>query len=200
MAYINVSNKGSIGISFIFVDSQGCEFKPTVYVTSGTEKGCKNYYITGKGEKKYLPAYEIVNQICKLVADKDLSDIKTEEKIINTYNFDTKKMEATEKEVLTELLGEEIQLGVLEVLKDKYNDESKSTSVNEIDKVFNKQGFTLVEVQANATEAVKVVTWKKRNDSTVKDIRNKSKNSNNNAFNTKPSEGQVPTFKKSLFE
>jgi hypothetical protein len=164
LAYVDESKGGAMGVNFTFKTQEGKELRQTIYVTSGKEKGQRNYYETKDGTKKYLPGFTLVNDLCLLTVGEELSDLETETKVLSIYSFDAKKEVPTKKEVLTDLLGKDITLGVLKVIEDKYNSPGETRTVNDIAKVFRTEDkMTANEIRAEETEATFYDAWKEKN-------------------------------------
>jgi len=139
------------------------------------------------GEKRYLPGFNVGNAICLLAIGKELSQLQPEEKMINIYNFDQKKEVPTKKDVLMELIGAEIDLGVRKQIIDKKSniaapgqpanyavvmkDGIAQTRIeNEIDKVFRaRDGMTVAEVTAQAEESTFRQQWVDKNQGQTRD-------------------------------
>ena len=118
-AYGLVSSGGAKGVAFEFKDENGRTFKNTQYVTSGTEKGCKNYY-EKDGVKNYLPGYNIVNAICMMCTEKPLDQAVTENKTLKLWDSTAKAETPQNVPVLVELTGKEIYLGLFKDEVDKF--------------------------------------------------------------------------------
>lgn len=164
LAYAEESKGGAMGIVFVFKTQDGKELKQTIYVTSGKEKGQLNYYVDKNGTKKYLPGFMQVNDICLLTTGEELSDLETETKVLSLYDFNMKKEVPTKREVLIDLMGKEITLGVTKIIEDKYNAPGETRTVNDIAKVFrfsDKQ--TANEIRSEATVAEFYEAWKEKN-------------------------------------
>lgn len=175
MAYATKSTGGAKGVVFHAETKDGRNIRETIYVTSGTAKGCKNYY-EKDGQKHYLPGYLIMNSICLLAAGKELSDMDTETKLVKVYDFDAKAEVATKVEVLMDLLNKPILLGVLKQTVDKnvkdgagnYVPSGETREQNAIDKAFRASDRkTTAEIRAGAEEAVYADTWLKQNQGKV---------------------------------
>ena len=67
LAYFDVSKGGANSLTFHFKGPNGESVRETFWVTSGTAKGCKNYYLDKDGNKRYLPGFSQANAICKLI-------------------------------------------------------------------------------------------------------------------------------------
>jgi len=90
LAYVDESKGGAMNVNFVFKTQEGKELRQQIYVTSGKEKGATNYYTDRDGNKKYLPGFTQVNDLCLLAIGEALSDIETETKTLSLYNFDQK--------------------------------------------------------------------------------------------------------------
>lgn len=176
LAYITTSKGGATGIVFSFKSPEGSH-RETVYVTSGLEKGQLPYYVDQRsGEKKYLPGYILASDIVRLAVDKELNELETEEKVVNIYNVELKKEAPTKVQMLTELLGTEIKLGLVQVMQDKYKEPTTSITTVQIDKVFHAEaGLTVTEAEAGLTEGEFINTWLENNLDKVQDRRKLSK-------------------------
>jgi len=176
LAYVEESKGGAIGINFIFKTQEGKELKQTIYVTSGKEKGQLNYYEGKDGAKHYLPGFTAANDICLLSVGEELSELETETKVLSIYNKEAGKEVPTKKEVLTDLIGQDITLGVQKVIEDKYNSPGETRTVNNISKVFRtKDHMTSNEIRAEADEATFYDQWKEKNTGVVINKSGKSK-------------------------
>lgn len=171
MAYGIKADSGAKGVVIQAETDQGRKITETIYVTSGTAKGGKNYY-EKDGQKHYLPGYLIVNSLCLLAAGKELSEIDVEEKVIKVYDFDAKAEVPQKKPVLMDLINKPILLGVIKQTVDKnvkdasgaYVPSGETREVNTIDKAFRASDrMTTAEIRAQATEASFVDSWAKKN-------------------------------------
>ena len=97
------------------------------------------------------------------------------------YDFDLKKEVPTKVQVLMELDGKPITLGVIKEVVDKntkndagvYVPSGETREQNEIDKVFNTEtGLTVAEILADVDEAVFKGQWAEKNTGKT---RNKAK-------------------------
>ncbi|MDA3807743.1 MAG: hypothetical protein PF440_07505 [Thiomicrorhabdus sp.] len=168
-AYGHVSPNGAKAVSFVFKTEDGKEVKDTQYITSGTKKGVKNFYLDKDGKKNYLPGFSKVNSLCLLTAGKNISALTTEPNTIMLYNFDAKGDVATEVEMITDLVGKTITAGIIKQTEDKVkkNDQSgayeatgETREVNEMDKYFrHSDGLTVTEIKAKSSEPVFKEKW-----------------------------------------
>jgi hypothetical protein len=164
LAYVDESKGGALSVNFTFNTPEGKELRQSIYITSGKDKGQLNYYTDKEGNKKYLPGFTVVNDICLLALGSELSEVETETKTISLYNYDAKKEVPTKKEVLVDLLGKDITLGILQVIQDKYNKPDETVTVNEISKVFRTEDkFTVNEIKASESEAKFYSLWVEKN-------------------------------------
>lgn len=164
LAYVDESKGGAMSVNFVFKTQDGKELRQNIYVTSGKEKGQLNYYVDKEGTRKYLPGFNQVNDICLLANGSALADMDTETKTISLYNFDQKKEIPTKKEILVDLIGKEITLGVLKVIQDKYNKLGETVTVNDISKSFQADShLTANEIRAEEKEAAFYASWVEKN-------------------------------------
>jgi len=188
MAYTEQAKSGALALKLTFVTDDNKTINQDCWMTSGNEKGNKNYYINKNDQSKnYLPGFTLANGIALLAAGKEIAEIVKEtgeDKVIKLYNFTAKKELPTQKNVITGLLNKSITLGVLKQKVDKnvQNSEGKwvpggeSREVNEVSKVFRRDdGMTVAEILAKADEANFLTSWIEKFtdsviDKTTKDV------------------------------
>jgi hypothetical protein len=184
LAYLNKSNGGALGLVLKFQTESGDNVSQTLWMTSGTAKGCKNYY-EKDGVKNYLPGFNQANSLALLTCGKEINAMETETKVVNVYSKDAKAEVPTKVEVLTEMLDKEIILGLIKQKVDKQikNDAGDYVSAgngetreeNDIDKLFRyKDKKTTSEIKGQAEEATFIKTWEstwagKTKDKSTKD-------------------------------
>lgn len=186
LAYITTAASGAIGLACKFVGENKEIFKPTFWMTSGTAKGGKNYYVTKPGtadeKKHYLQGFNQANGMCLLTTGKEVSVMATEKKVINVYDKDAGKEVPTEVDMLTELLGQVINIGILKQLVNKnvkntntgkYEPTADTREQNEVDKMFcartGHEMFTIMEIRAKATEPIFAAKWLEKWEGKVQD-------------------------------
>jgi len=138
-------------------------------IVSGDTKGNKPTYIKD-GKEFPLPGYSKMNQICQITTGLTLGQITPEKKLIKLYDFDAKAEVPREVPVVTEMVGQEILVG-LQLRREnkrarqngKWIDTNDTREFNEIDKIFYPDGFTVTEKKAEATEAGFVEKWRAAN-------------------------------------
>jgi hypothetical protein len=176
-AYIGKSDGGAISLVCGFTTDTGKDFKQTFWMTSGTAKGCKNYY-EKDGEKKYLPGFLMANSLALLTVGKEISALDTETKVVKAYNKDAKAEMPTKVEMLMDLLNQDIKVGLLKQTVDKtvkaddgtYVPTGETRDENEVDKFFRaKDGMTTAEIRAQADTATFMNTWSTKWTGKVKD-------------------------------
>lgn len=168
MAHLNKSDGGALSLVLTLKDTNGKEVKQALWMTSGTAKGGNNYYIDKNGDKQYLPGYLQANSLCQLTLGKEISAMVTEEKVIKLYNATAKAEVPTKVQVLTDLIGQDILVGLIKQTVDKttkndqgvYLPTGETRDENEIDKLFRAADrMTSAEIRAQATEASFAATW-----------------------------------------
>jgi hypothetical protein len=139
-------------------------------IVSGDAKGNKPTYISKQGKELPLPGYSQMNQITQICADLKLGQITPEKKLVKIWDFDASAEVAREVDVVTEIVGQEILVGLIEKHENKRGLNEKTgkweptndrNELNEIDKVFYPDGFSVTEKEAEADTPVFVETWKK---------------------------------------
>lgn len=179
MAYITKSSGGAMGLVLNLKTSDNKDLRQTLWMTSGTAKGCKNYYEDKNGEKHYLPGFVHANALCLLTVGKEISQLDTETKVLNIYSPEAKAEVPTKVEVLMDLLNQEIIVGVIKQTVDKtkkndatgqYEATGETREENEIDKFFRaKDRMTTAEIRAQAEEATFINSWDQKWTGKVKD-------------------------------
>ena len=178
MAYINKSAGGAMGLVLTLKTAEGNEVRQTLWMTSGTAKGCKNYYEDKQGAKQYLPGFTHANALCLLTVGKEISALETETKVVNVYSPEAKAEVPTKVEVLMDLLNQEIIVGLIKQNVDKtvkndagvYVATGETRDENEIDKFFRaKDKMTTAEIRAQADEATFINSWEAKWKDKVKD-------------------------------
>ena len=168
MAHATQSAGGAMGLVLTLKTDAGQEVKQTLWMTSGTAKGCKNFYEGKDGQKQYLPGFIAANSLCLLAAGKEIAQMDTETKVINLYSSEAKAEVPTKVEVLMDLLGKEIIAGIVKQVVDKtkkndagiYEPTGETREENEIDKFFRaRDKMTTAEIRAQAEKAVFIDTW-----------------------------------------
>lgn len=168
MAYVDHSKSGAMSLNLICKDRHGNNLRQTLWMTSGKDKGCLNYFVDRDGKKQYLPDFNKANAIALLTVGKEISELAPETKVINVYDFDQRKELPKEMPVVTELVGQEITFGVLKQIVDKNIKDDKGNYVpsgetreeNVIDKVFRTADQkTVAEIRAEQDTAVFYDMW-----------------------------------------
>lgn len=180
LAYITKSAGGAIGLVLHAKNEAAREIRQTLWMTSGTAKGGKNFY-EKDGEKHYLPGFLLANSLALLTIGKELSEVDTEIKVVNVYSPDAKAEVPTKVEMVVDLLGKEILIGLIKQTVDKtqkndagvYVATGETRDENEIDKLFRaRDRKTVTEIRAQAEEAAFVATWEAK---WAGHVRNKAK-------------------------
>lgn len=179
MAYIDKSKGGAMSLNLVLKGKNNETIRQQWWMTSGEAKGCKNYYEDKKGTKNYLPGFSAANNFTLLAIGKDISSVNTEEKVLSLYDYGQRKEVPTKKQVIVELLGAEIIVGVEKQTVDKtakneatgnYEPTGETRQVNEIVKSFRaKDSLSAAEIRAEATEAVFLPKWVEKNKGNVVD-------------------------------
>lgn len=208
-AYVSKSTGGAMALNVKLSNKQGQRVSAQLWMTSGTAKGCKNYYEGKDGQKSYLPGFLLANALCLLTVGKEISALTPEEKVIPIWDFEAKKELPTKVNAVVELFGKSITAGVLKEVVDKNKDtgtvdasgkkiyaaSGETREQNEIDKFFRaKDGMTVAEIRGGATAPEFKTAWAEKNTGAV---RNKAKGAKS-GDPVSAKTGTAPT--KSLFE
>ena len=183
LAYIQKSQGGALGLTLHLKTDAGREVRQTLWMTSGTAKGCKNYYEDKQGAKQYLPGFIHANALALLTTGKEISALDTETKVINAYSPEAKAEVPTKVEMVMDLLGKEIVAGLIKQTVDKtqkndagvYVPTGETRDENEIDKFFRASDRkTTAEIRAQVEEAKFADTWLEKWQGKVKDKSSKT--------------------------
>jgi hypothetical protein len=175
LAFAGESSGGARNLT-IHADLNGREYRETIYVTS--KKG-DNFWLNDNNKKVPLPGYTTVNNICLVTTDKPLDEQDSEEKIVKLYDYEERKEMPKSVHVLTELIGKELHLGILNTLEnkrvqsgDKWVDGPDEQNVNNIDAVFHDPTLmTVNEATSENPQAMFYQSWVDRNRGKVRDKR-----------------------------
>lgn len=182
LAYVNVSAGGAMGLVLQAETATGEAIRETMWMSSGTAKGSKNYY-ERNGKKNYLPGYIAANSLAVLTTGKEISELETSEKVVKVYNKEAKAEMPTKVPMIMDLLGKEVIFGIIKENVDKtekaddgsYVPTGETRFQNVIDKVFRaSDGMTTTEASAGAEEANFINAWKNKWNGEVKDRVSKS--------------------------
>ena len=171
-AYIGKSSGGAISLNLNLKTKDNKELKQQLWMTSGSAKGGKNYYVDKNGDKQYLPGFQMANSLCLLSLGKEISELDTEQKVIPLYSTEAKAEVPTKVDMLMDLIGKEITAAVFKQTVDKtkknestgaYEPTGETREENEIDKFFRvSDKKTTAEIRAEAEEASFIHTWEKK--------------------------------------
>lgn len=180
-AYIQNADSGAMALNVTLKTEAGNEINQSLWMTSGTAKGGNNYYVDKDGQKQYLPGYLMANSLCLLTAGKEISDMDTENKVIQLYSSTAKAKVPTKVNMLMDLLNQPIVFGVIKQTVDKtvkndagvYVPTGETREENELDKFFRASDRkTTAEIRAQAEEAAFAAIWEAKWQGKV---RNKAK-------------------------
>ena len=178
MMYVDESVGGAAAVHFDFVSQQNERFSTIQYVTGGRAKKQRNYYMDKDNKKQYLPGFNLVNNLCQLALGKDLSEIDEVIKTLELYDFKTRSKVAQKKEVLEEMNGQSITIGIIKQIVNKSvkNDDGSYSKINDtkeenvIGKIFQADtGLTKSELDDEVTEPDTKAKWDKTNTGKTKD-------------------------------
>lgn len=174
-AYAGVSNGGAFNVNLTLKREDGATLRVTEYISSGTAKGCKNYYIDKNGNKQFLPGYNKIKNLDAILGF-DRNYPKTEKANVMLWDRDLSKDIPQEKDVIKEWIGKEVGILVKKKLEDKYNDETKYREVFDVEHFVDaKTGKTRNEIVAG-TSGFKDKWLSKFGEDYILDIRDQSKN------------------------
>ena len=178
VAYAGKSAGGAQSVTVI-LDLGNTEYSETFYVTN---KAGENFFRNKQDNNKKipLPGFTMVNDLCLVTTNKQLSDQSVEEKMVNIYDFDLKKAVPKAVPVLVELIGHQVTFGILKTLENKsvkdgageYQPTAETREVNVTDKIFHyPSNITVAEATHGGTEATFHAAWLAKNKGVTRDKR-----------------------------
>lgn len=179
----------NIDLAFVGKSADGASFM-TLHLGKGKTNIRETIYFTTRtgltyfekdGNKQNLPNFSLINSLTNVTLGKQLHELDTEQKMVKLYNFEQKKEIPTVVEMVSELMGQSVTVGVLKSIVDKtakdgngkYVPTGETKEINEIDKFFRaSDGLTSTEIKSGIKEAVFLPAWKEKNTGVT---RNKAK-------------------------
>ena len=172
MAYFDKSAGGAHSLNLTLLNSDGKQLKQTLWFTKKT--GEIHYINKRTGEKAYLPGYTLANNLALIITGEDINEAfeKSEKKMVNVYDFTAKAEKPTEKSVATSLLGKQVKAAIIKQTVNRRADAGDGVWVptvetkdeNDIKEFyFEDSDLTVVEKSKDATEALMMPKWIKRN-------------------------------------
>lgn len=195
LAYTTKADSGALGFTIVFKLEDGSTQRLQEWITSGDAKGNKPYY-ERDGKKIPLPGFTKISAITEILMSKplaDFTDSDAETKTIKLRNKEQKKEIPTDVPMITGLIGKKVKIGLLQVRANKqekqgknYVDTAEERIFNEVNKVFNENGFTLEEIDANFDEPDFINKWLDKNkgklDDRYKEIKGGASNTNKSSM------------------
>jgi hypothetical protein len=180
LAYAGQSAAGALNVT-ISADINGQEFRETIYVTN---KQGQNYFLNKQDNTKKvpLPGFTTVEHLCLIASDKGLADQTMEEKIVKIWDYDEKKEMPKAVDVLVDLIGQKVALGIVKQTVDinekdsngDYVPTGKTRDENTIDKVFDIESkLTVIEAMNGSTTGTFQDSWLTKNRGVTRDKTNK---------------------------
>ena len=95
MAYFDQSKGGAHSLNVTLLNEDGKKLKQTIWFTNRKEEV---HYVNQKGEKDYLPGYNLANNLSLIITSDDINEAfdKSEKKMVNVYDFNVRKEVPTE--------------------------------------------------------------------------------------------------------
>lgn len=170
-AYSTKSANGALGLGLVLA-IDGRDYTETLWVTNRQGQP----YYTRDDKKIPLPGYTTADEICTLVTGKGLSEQSQEEKVIKLYDFQARSEVPTKVQMLTDLLGGKIRVGLLKTVEDKntknddgsYSPSGETREQNSINKVFHGESrLTVNEIKASKEAPEFHDAWVQKNKGAV---------------------------------
>jgi hypothetical protein len=210
--YAGQSAGGAMSITLLAELQNGKEYRETVYVTN---KEGKNFFLNkdDRTKKVPLPGFTVADDLCLIATGKPLAEQDTEEKVINVYDYETKKELPKSVPMIVEAIGQEVSLGIIKQVVNKnvkqgteYVATAETREENFIDKVFHPTlKLSVAEARNGQDEPKFQEAWIARNKDQIRDKRTIKDGEAGAASNGRPPKaGAAPvagvqTARKSLF-
>jgi len=166
MAYVTQSTGGATGIGLeLVIDKQ--PYNETVWVSS---REGKNFYVGQDGTKRPLPGFTLINDLCLLVTVTPLANQETAVKKVEVYDWEAKGKVLKALPVLTDLIGQKTQVGILKQTVNKRAQNSAGVYVpvaeireeNVLHKVFHADTNQTANEEKAGVEAGFIDRWKEQ--------------------------------------
>ena len=156
LVYLDQSKGGAHNVNIVG-EINGLPYNETIYLTN---RAGNNFYLDKKtGDKRLMPGFSQVSNMCELLAGKKLGAMAMETKLIKVYDYTEKTEVPVERKVLTELLGMLTYPAIYNIKENKQVDNGSGKYIddptgahrdkNEISKWFDSEKRTLPEKKAS---------------------------------------------------
>ena len=158
LAYLDKSSGGAQCVHVTFKEYDGeRRLRITEYVSSGDAKGNATYYWSN-GRKRPLPGLDKMNQLALVTTGQQLGSLTPEQKTVKLMNWDTRQEEPTQVSALTDIMGQNVLVGVVKNRENKrarqgdgsYAATNEERVYADANKFFLETGHTVAEKAANA--------------------------------------------------
>lgn len=169
LAYFNFSAGGAQGLTLHFkIGNTDQIIKETLWLTSGDAKGNRNTFVNAKGKEQLLPGMAQGEALAQLLTGKSIADAATEDKVVKLWDFASRSELPTKVAALTELIGQELVIGVVLKVENKnvknadgaYEPTNDKREFNETTKFFHADGRTASEKLAGQEDPEFIEAWK----------------------------------------
>lgn len=174
--HFTTSKNGALALNVKFVLNNGTEYSETFYLTNS--KG-ENFYINKKTQGKVmLPGCRNVSDLCLVTTNTPLQGHKTSQTVVDIYNFELGKNVKTPVECISALNGKEVNICLLEQIKNKavsngnggYEDTNEKVHLNVVDKFLQAStNLTANEIAKGSTVPYFYSTWLNKNQGKAQD-------------------------------
>lgn len=152
-------------VTVVIKTDQGPEIRETFWITNG--KG-EPTYKTKDNKLAQLPGYASIEELCQVSVGKSITELDSEEKMVNIYDFDQKKEVPTSVPVLVDLVDAEVTVGLFKAIVNKqekgqdgkYHDIADSRELNTMEKFFHTDtGMTYQEIKRELEKGEFIHLW-----------------------------------------
>lgn len=116
-AYIGKAQNSDARNVTICVEVNGVSVTEQIWMTN--REGDVTYTDRKTQEKKNLPGFNKINSLCMLIAGKEVGDMDVEDKVLQLYDYESKKELPQSVPCFVDLHGEEVQVAIQRQTVDK---------------------------------------------------------------------------------
>lgn len=161
MVYLSQRDSKAVFFNVVLVNAAGKELKESMCIKSGNDKGNKTFYTGKDGINRPLPGYSTAHSLCIAATGESLAKCMrtAETKVVQIYDFDSRKDVAAERPVLMNLVNKPIKAAISQVKEDKKKKDpatgiwnavpGQTRMLNECQFFGNMEGKTAEEIAEN---------------------------------------------------
>ena len=180
--YQHKSPKGAKYVHIEYTTRTGVTQSENIYYSN--KDGETTFRNKSTGKLQTMPGWNRITALIEVATDKPSDQVITDKKYVGIYNADAKKEVETEVDVLVELTGKEVVLGILHVEANKtkavktgdpgdpvkYVPTAEKREYNEISVIADTRGRTKSERDKGFKTGEFIQQWRQKNKDTTRDL------------------------------